>query len=471
MRFKRALLATALVSVLASVALPAAVARADSSVPLPFPQLAGFHQILADDAAGYVFISEGTVADYGPGAGGIVVTDLSGRYVTTLDTGDDAKGLALSPDGKTLYAALAATNAVGVIDTATLTQTTTYPLATAGTAPYSLALQSGKLWVSYDVAASGLAPKHGAIGDFDLSAANPAFDTQPVMDGASAEYFAWWSAPNIAADPANTGVLVAVNGGVPLVVSYKVAADPVTKLSWGAGAGVCAPAPGSLAVLPGGSQLLMCGTINLTADLGGYDRPPTESPDITAALRPDALTPNAGLLAVASYTRGASHANVSQLSNGSSTYPTTFSFASPDILAAGGLAFGASGSRLYVMLENFAGTAFKLQVIDNPAATTFQAHAERPRDRRRRQPLHGQRQPVAQHRLPGGRDTGHRHPHQNRVARRPVRGDHRRARPLHAGRQARDGGRLHLLGDVRGLRARRGGVHRDRRRARRARSP
>jgi hypothetical protein len=369
-RLKRALLTTALVSSLALVALPAAAARADSTVPLAFPQLAGFHQILADDAAGYVFISEGTVSDYGPGAGGIVVTDLSGHYVTTLDVGDDAKGLALSPDGKTLYAALAAADAVGVIDAATLRQVTAYPLATAGTAPYNLALQSGRLWVSYDVAASDLAPSHGDIGDFDLSAANPSFEAQPAMDGASAEYFAWSSAPNIAADPADTGVLVAETWAVPLVVTYKVAADSVTKLSWATGETACAPAPASVAVFPGGAQFVMCGTVNLTADLGGLDGSPTEAQGTTLALSPDAQGQNTGLVAIAGYTRGASNAQVSQVANGSWSWPNSFSLPGPEILAAGGLAFGASGSRLYAVLENSAGTAFELQVIDNPAATS-----------------------------------------------------------------------------------------------------
>src|SRR5262245_9094068 len=127
--------ATTLLCVLAGtlgmLALPASGARADSSAPLA--QLTGFHQIVVDDAAGYVFLSEGVDSPLLIGAGAtnatsIVVTDLSGTYVTTLDAGDGVEGLAVSPDGGTLYAALAADDAVGVIDTTSLTQTMEYSL-------------------------------------------------------------------------------------------------------------------------------------------------------------------------------------------------------------------------------------------------------------------------------------------------------------------------------------------------------
>ena len=116
MRSKGALFATVMVGAAALTVLPAAVARADTSTPLT--QLTGFHQMVVDDAAGYVFISEGT-----KGTSGIVVTNTSGTYVTTLDSGGDVEGLALSSDGTTLYAALGADAAVAVINASTLTQT------------------------------------------------------------------------------------------------------------------------------------------------------------------------------------------------------------------------------------------------------------------------------------------------------------------------------------------------------------
>ena len=149
MRHRSTALACALTVALGLLALPASGARADSSVPLT--QLTGFHQIVVDSAAGYVFLSEGvnsaslvTGGNSAAAGSAIVVTDLSGNYVTTLDSGKGAEGLALSADGGTLYAALAEDDAVGVIDTSTLTQTAEYSLGSAVATPYSLALQSGK---------------------------------------------------------------------------------------------------------------------------------------------------------------------------------------------------------------------------------------------------------------------------------------------------------------------------------------
>ena len=72
-----------------------------------------------DDAAGYVFISQGvgslSLLQGVVNTAGIVVTNLPGGYVTTLDAGDGVEGLALSSDGSTVYAALDTDDAVGVI--------------------------------------------------------------------------------------------------------------------------------------------------------------------------------------------------------------------------------------------------------------------------------------------------------------------------------------------------------------------
>src|SRR5207249_225770 len=72
------------------IALPvlaAGSARADTVTPLT--QLANFHQVVVDSADGYVFLSEGVSSgSWFNGtfdANAIVVTDLSGNYVATLD--------------------------------------------------------------------------------------------------------------------------------------------------------------------------------------------------------------------------------------------------------------------------------------------------------------------------------------------------------------------------------------------------
>ena len=111
MRFTVPALACTVAGTLALLALPATATRADSTATLP--QLTGFHQMVVDSANGYVFLSEGISSESllsgASSSTAIVVTDLTGTYITTLDAGDGVEGLALSSDGNTLYAALAAT--------------------------------------------------------------------------------------------------------------------------------------------------------------------------------------------------------------------------------------------------------------------------------------------------------------------------------------------------------------------------
>src|SRR5215472_10463510 len=97
---------------------PTGIARADSVTSLP---ITSFYQIVADTAHGHLFISPGSSSE-----NHILVTNLSGQQVTTITGQDGVMGMALSPDGKTLYAALASSHAVTAIDTTTLKQTATY---------------------------------------------------------------------------------------------------------------------------------------------------------------------------------------------------------------------------------------------------------------------------------------------------------------------------------------------------------
>jgi hypothetical protein len=59
--------------------------------------------------------------------------------------------------------------------TATLTQTASYALP-AGDSPFNVAVQSGKIWVSYDTGT----PFAAAVGYFDPSASSPALQTPAV---------------------------------------------------------------------------------------------------------------------------------------------------------------------------------------------------------------------------------------------------------------------------------------------------
>jgi hypothetical protein len=87
----------------------------------------------------------------GSGGNGIVVTNLAGQKATKIDGQDDIVGIALSANGGTLYAAARSEHAVIAINTATLRMTATYRLPVADD-PWNVAVQSGRIWVSYDVA-------------------------------------------------------------------------------------------------------------------------------------------------------------------------------------------------------------------------------------------------------------------------------------------------------------------------------
>jgi hypothetical protein len=208
---------------------------ASAAAPVTLP-ISSFYQMVVDAANGHIFISQGSSSQ-----DGILVTDLSGQVVTTITGQDDVTGIALSPDGSTLYAAT--TGAVTAISTATLTQTASYPMP-AGDSPVNVAVQSGEVWVSYNTGTAFAA----AIGFFDPSAASPSLQSPAAMGG-------WQSAPQLAADPQDTGVLVAIGSGSSSgLASYDTATDPVSTLAGSPGGNSVCGDEQDLAVAPGGSE-------------------------------------------------------------------------------------------------------------------------------------------------------------------------------------------------------------------------
>jgi len=174
--------ATAIAAGLASaVVLPAAQAEAAStSVPLPLAQYA--HMVL-DPTHQHLFISGGA------GSTGILVTDYAGQTVATIPDETNANGLALSPDGSTVYAALGSTDAVSAISTGTLTETARYDTG-SGADPESVAWSAGKIWFGY----SGAAASSG-IGSIEPAASA----TSPAVVTLKATGDTWYGAPLLAA--------------------------------------------------------------------------------------------------------------------------------------------------------------------------------------------------------------------------------------------------------------------------------
>jgi hypothetical protein len=119
-----------------------------------------FRHIAVDDAHNHVFVSDGQHS--------IVVRTLAGAAVTTITGEDGADGLALSPDGSTLYVALTTPNVIQAIDTSLLSESARYSTGD-GTCPSSVAALGTNVWFGYGGCTAGQ-----GIGVIDLTQQTPA---------------------------------------------------------------------------------------------------------------------------------------------------------------------------------------------------------------------------------------------------------------------------------------------------------
>lgn len=221
-------------------------ARADAVITLP-ASVTYLNQTLPDTLGGnaYLFIAAN---------GEIIVCNLAGQQLTTVDAGDGIGALALSADGATLYATVgpgagAHADSVAAIAVSSITsgnpQQAFYPLA-ADDEPGSIAVQSGKVWVGYKNTAGAIATY--AIGAINLADAGT---FQPAAAPGT------WDKPvDLAADPQDTGVLAAVSFDSPAqAATYDTTKDPATPIAaqgaLGTGGNACAYL-GEVAVVPGG---------------------------------------------------------------------------------------------------------------------------------------------------------------------------------------------------------------------------
>jgi YVTN family beta-propeller protein len=336
LQYRRKLLGSVLAGTLGALALSTGIAHADTIATLP---INGFYQVVADTAHNQLFFSQGSISD-----DDIVVTNLTGQEVATIPSQDGVMGIAMSPDGSTLYAALASDDAVTAINTSTLAVTATYPLP-AGDTPQDVAVQSGKVWVSY----TGVGGS-GAIGDIDLTASPPAFEAQAAMGN-------WSSAPQLAADPQDTGVLVAALSATSpaSVASYDVAVDPVTVRAQNLNTFGNCDNEGDLAVIPGGADfVLACAWPYSAYEYSTADLSQQEIYSATAYPDAVAVAPNGTVAAGVSSASDAPDLYVYQ--PGASSPEATYQFESangsnaPDI-SDRGTAWSADGSELYVVLQ------------------------------------------------------------------------------------------------------------------------
>ncbi|MDF3146108.1 MULTISPECIES: Ig-like domain repeat protein [unclassified Streptomyces] len=353
--------ATALAVLFSSVALVATgtgSAAADSSTSLP---LKSTGDIVVDGVHQRVFISD-------PTAGQVVVTDYAGALVGTVGSLPGVRGLELSPDSGTVYAAVGDADAIVAIDTATATEAHRYSTGTAD--PQYLAETGGKIWFGYGGAAEG------NIGSLDLSGTDPAVTLNQAPTNA------WYSAPILDASAGAPGTLVAgALGQSPVVLAvYDVSSGTPSQTAY-------AFDPGStgggnlmdMAVTPDGKDVV-------TASGAPYYQAVYKLTDLSKDGKyvtnpyPNAvdIAPNGD---VAAGTSSTDEADVHLFKPGTSLPLKEYTFGS-DQLAARGLAWAPDGSKLFAV-----SSSNTLYVYDDPTKVSSTLTASAPATATRAQPL------------------------------------------------------------------------------------
>lgn len=352
---------------LTATASAAAVAGTAPAGTLP---ITNFHQLVVDAAHRHIFFTQGFGSiDNFTKHNAITVTNLSGKLVATIGGQDDVRGIALSTDGSTLYAADEGADAVSAISTKTLKVTARYLLG-AGNVPYGVAVQSGKVWVGYG------GPGGAFIGEIDPVSAT--FTPQAMSSFFSV-------GPDLRGDPSDGGTLLASDSYDTIdsatVGSYNVAVTPPTVYQGPSTPGSCLQLV-SYAVIPGGADFIaacegaLSGQPSPTtaivynsqtfAQVGSYR---TGAAPVAVAVAPGG--PHAGTVAV-----GAA------IAPGTSVYPpkaktpvNRYTVPGSQIwLVNDGLAFSADGSALYAVYQDGGGAPgtkvrFFLRVYHDPAIT------------------------------------------------------------------------------------------------------
>jgi sugar lactone lactonase YvrE len=329
----------------ATVGLAGSAAWADSTAALP---LSHYAHMLVDTAHQHIFFSQGA------GSTGIVVTDLAGTPVTTLTGEQGATGLALSPDGTTLYAALADGDAVAAVDTATLTESARYATGT-GSGPVSVAVAGGRVWYG------DMVGDRGAVGSIDPTAADPVATSQSVLAN-------WPAAPQLAT---GGGVLAAeeLSTNTTDVATFDVSSGTATAMTH---LGVSGGSSTGFQVTGDGKKVLLADSSDValrayrTADMAMANPSVYYTGGIPSA--PNSLSLDTdGTIAVGSTTGSAPGV---YFYAGSQLRENYVPFAS-GTLAPDGLEWGGDGTTLYGVTQDSTG-AYTLNVLASPKLTDTQ---------------------------------------------------------------------------------------------------
>lgn len=326
----------------AVVALAAPAARATDHDRLPLP---GYGDIVVDQARQRVFVSGG------PTSNGVVVTDFRGRVTKRIDGQSGATGLALSADGKSVYVALAAGDAISVLSTETLTETARYSTGPQ-TCPTHLARTGGAVWFGYGCEADWQAK----IGKLD-PAATPPVDTGKPYGGAT-----YQRAPLLAS--AEPGTLVAGQLSLSLSTVRVFSAN---------GGDLTAGTTGDVVGASLNDLALSADAATLYSASGSRDHVEAFAPDdlsrrgaYRTGPRPDAVavSPDGGHVAAGVATSGEDDVVVYQVGG---TLPVkAIQVERTEVVATRGVAWSGDGKRLFVVSQPADGTQPRLNVVTDP---------------------------------------------------------------------------------------------------------
>jgi sugar lactone lactonase YvrE len=315
---------------------PTTTTEPGTDVKIPLPR---FSDMLVDEARGRLYFTGGK------GTGTIVVTDLDGSNLRTLDGYfKGAAGMTLSPDGTKLNVALSDSDGIAIIDTETFAIDFYYVGTHDGvpTCPRDLAWAAGQLWFSWGCESSPFA----GIGRVDPETRDYNLRAAPVDERIS-------SPALLATVSSQPDMVIAGTTGTSPSTLYRFEATPtqLVQQAWRWTGGFIA----QLAITPDGSQVIVPSgapyyhPVLRTSDLAEVHRYPTAAYPNAVAIRPDGL--------VAAGINGAYEKDVYIFEPGGTTPIATYEFGHlpgqetwAHTLVEGGLAWGP-GNRFYAVTE------------------------------------------------------------------------------------------------------------------------
>lgn len=350
---------TALAVVFSSAALVAGTvspAAADSSKALP---IASYGDIAVDGAHKRVYISD-------PDGNKVVVTDYTGKPVATVPNLPGVRDLAITPDSRTVYAAVPGEDAVVAIETSTATAAAHYPTG-ENTDPQTLAVAGGRVWFMY-----GQQPSHH-LGSFDPASGTPeiALDQLPGVG--------FYDAPEL--ESAGNTLVIGVHGTWSGLAVYDVSSGaPVLRKQ-----GMPAEADNYMSdfALSGDAKKIVAASGEMPYAATAIN---TDDLSRTGAYPVEAANPNSaaiaadGTIAVSAFSWY--DKDIYVFKPGAKTPYRTYTYgqgtAGGDTIVGQGLAWAPDGSKLFALANGYSGTY--LRVLDNatryPVKATVSAPAK-----------------------------------------------------------------------------------------------